>query len=118
MSRKDIVDRVQARMTRERLSQRNVARRSGISQGHLSKLLQRKETPGAQALRRLAAWLGDTGGGDFDLAPELARAVRRAVGDSKAAMHFVLKVMHLLTALRRAEVEPTTNDTRRRGRGE
>jgi transcriptional regulator with XRE-family HTH domain len=93
-------------MGTEGLSQRDLAKKLGISQGHLSKVLRgRFQRQNSRVLRALAEFANTpvlTAPTGPALESEALRAMRQAAGGSKQAMHFIVEMMHLLSELRRA----------------
>lgn len=97
--------RAQTRMQDEGISQRALASRLGVSQGHLSKVLRFSAKRPTRASRALEEWLASTERGEdpdmrTDLPKALVRATLVAVGGSELAMQIATEVMHLLGQMR------------------
>jgi transcriptional regulator with XRE-family HTH domain len=98
----EVLLRIRKLMEQEHLSQRDLAARIGISQGHLSKVLRRGFGPRARISWRLENLSVRAGVRPKTLLPrELEHALFRVTNGSAAAMRTLTQMMHLLAQLQR-----------------
>jgi transcriptional regulator with XRE-family HTH domain len=106
MDQRKLRQRIIDKMMKEGLSQRALAHRVGMSQGHLSKVLRLGFRPRARVNRALLEWLEaspDSASTNLIPSRSLTRAIGRATEGSPEAMQIVTEVMHLLGAMRRVQ---------------
>jgi len=98
-TRDKTIEQVRERMRKERLSQRQLAARLGLSQGHVSKVLSGKIRHDTRAFTFLASWAASPQSAIED---RLLEAARRAAGGRRRGMEILMHLMHVITELQAA----------------
>ncbi len=108
LNKSELLRAVLGRMNADGLSQRNLAQRLRISQGHLSKVLRGQFARRSRVIRRLETFLGESlatqeteGNGVPDSERALLRAARDVSQGDAQVMQVLLDLMQLLSKLRR-----------------
>jgi transcriptional regulator with XRE-family HTH domain len=96
----EVVLRLRELMKAEGLSQRDLASRLGMSQGHLSKVLRNGFGPHARLPRQVSDLISSSEGVSTR-ARDLERAFWRATEGSSEAKRILFQMMHLIGELRR-----------------
>jgi transcriptional regulator with XRE-family HTH domain len=98
-----MLTQAQQRMTKDRISQRELAARLRLSQGHLSRVLRKKVPLAGATLSRLQAWASE---GPDTAEADVMAAARAVAGGSRRKMRTVMQLMHLLVELQRGGTRP------------
>jgi transcriptional regulator with XRE-family HTH domain len=113
----DLLNKAKRRMGIEGLSQRELAVKLGVSQGHLSKVLRGQScTRSTRLSRALAAYGNGQPTPEQDLRKAelaLVEAARNASGPAVESMHFLIDLMHLIIALRAKAQTVPRGDSKR-----
>lgn len=101
MSDTSLIADVQRRMAELAATQAEVARACGITQPHLSKVLNKNVNPGRKTRERLTEWLASTSSetrteGSSRLAARVARLERLAPGKRMQVMHLLETIEGIL----------------------
>lgn len=98
MATTKLADLVRRHMKQAHLSQREMARRAGVSQGHLSKVLRGKTPTGTAVKQKILDVLPEhvALGASAPLPSErqLIATIRRLIRSSPTVMHFLADMMH------------------------
>jgi transcriptional regulator with XRE-family HTH domain len=101
-------------MRKERLSQRQLAARLGLSQGHVSRVLRGKIERETKAFASLASWAASPAS---ELEARLLEAAHTAAGGERRGLEVVMHLMHLIAELRGSSVAQRSRRTVARTRG-
>ena len=118
MEAKEILELVRERMEREGLSQRQAADYLGITQGHLSKLLNSQAPVTKKFVAAARAWVTGQPARPCavnDGEEALLEAARRAAGGSERVMHLMAAMMHQVDQARRVRRRGPVGDRRASG---
>lgn len=108
-TRQAVLETAQRRMREQRLSQRKLARLLGITQGHLSKVLNGKIEGDTRTFAALSDWVASP---VAVVEAGLLQAARRAAGGQRDGLELLMHMMHLIADLKESRTRRRT--TRRK----
>ncbi|WP_165828984.1 helix-turn-helix domain-containing protein [Caulobacter radicis] len=104
MTSVDLVDAILARMAADDVSRSALARACGLSQPHISRVLNKQLKPGPKTLAKLARWLNGAGAlapleGPAPSIADLQQLVKRMGGKSPERRMQIMHFLRLLDAM-------------------
>lgn len=104
MTSVDLVDAILARMVADDVSRSALARACGLSQPHISRVLNKQLKPGRKTQIKLTGWLNGPGvqaplGGPAPSIADLQRLVKRMGGKSPERRMQIMHFLRLLDAV-------------------